>query len=286
MATPACTGLTCSFSAAGSYDSDGTIVGYRWQFGDGQTATGATPTHTYAGAGSYQVILTVTDDQYATGTATRTVVVGTPSAMAYRGGATRSVNAKTASVTVPAAVRAGDVLLLLVSANRTDSTLGVPAGWTRLQRVTDATMQSAVWWRVASSTDAGSAVTVTATLITKTDVQLLAYSGAAGSAIQAFAVATEPGSVASHRTPTVSVTSPGGWLVSYWADKTGAGTGWTAPTGVTRRLQSVGSGGGRITSLSGDSGGPVGVGTAGGLAATSSAASNMAVMWSIVLAAQ
>ena len=286
MATPVFTGLTGTFSAAGSYDSDGTIVEYRWQFGDGQTTTGMAPTHTYASAGSYQVTLTVTDNEYATGTATRTVVVGTPSAVAYRAGATRTVNARTATVTVPAAVRAGDVLLLLVSANRIDSTVGVPAGWTQLSRATDASMQSAVWWRVAGSADAGSGVTVTASLTTKTDVQLLAYSGVAGPAIQAFAVATEPGTSASHRTPTVSVTAPGGWLVSYWADKTGTATGWTAPAGVTRRYQSVGTGGGRISSLSGDSAGPVGLGTVGGLSATSSVASNMAVMWSIVLAAQ
>jgi len=286
MATPVCTGLTCSFSGAGSYASDGTIVGYQWQFGDTRTATGVAPSHTYATAGSYQVTLTVTDDDYATGTTTRTLQVGLPSAVAYRGGAARTVNATAAPVTVPATVRVGDALLLLVTANRIDSTLGVPAGWTRLQRVTDGTIQSAVWWRVASSTDAGSVVRVTTTLTTKTDVQLLAYSGTAGSAIAGFAVATEPGNTASHRTPTVSVSAPGRWLVSYWADKTGAATGWTGPAGVTRRLQSVGTGAGRITSLSGDSAGPVGVGTAGGLTATSSTTGNMAVMWSILLASQ
>ena len=285
MAVPACSGLTCTFSGAGSYDSDGTIVGYSWQFGDGQTATVVAPGHTYASPGSYQVTLTVTDDESATGTATRTVVVGTPSTVAYRGGSAKSVNATRATVTVPAGVRAGDALLLLVSANRTDSTLGVPAGWTRLQTATDGTMQSAVWWRLAGATDAGSALTVTATLTTKTDVQLLAYSGTAASPIAAFAVATEPGTSASHRTPTVSAGASGGWLVSYWADKTGNATGWTGPAGATRRLQSVGTGGGRITSLSVDSGGPVGAGTAGGLSATSSVSGNMSVMWSIVLAA-
>jgi arylsulfatase A-like enzyme len=285
MAVPACSGLTCTFSGAGSYDSDGTIVGYSWQFGDGQTATVVAPSHTYASAGSYQVTLTVTDDEYATGRATRTLVVGMPSTVTYRGGATKSVNATRATVTVPAGVRAGDALLLLVSANRTDSKLGVPAGWTRLQTATDGTIQSAVWWRLAGAADAGSALTVTATLTTKTDVQLLAYSGAAASPIAAFAVATEPGTGASHRTPTVSVGASGGWLVSYWADKTGTATGWTGPAGTTRRLQSVGSGGGHITSLSVDSGGPVSVGTAGGLSATSSVSSNMTVMWSIVLAA-
>lgn len=286
MAVPVCTGLTCTFSGTGSYDNDGTIVGYGWQFGDGTTATGATVSHTYSGAGSYQVTLTVTDNEYATGTATRTAVVGAPSAAAYRGGVRISVNATKATVAIPSAVRAGDVLLLLVSANGVDATLTPPAGWTRLQRVADGTMQSAVWWRLATAADAGAALTVTASRITKTDVQLLAYSGVSATPIEAFSVATEPGTTASHRTPTVSVTTADSWLVSYWADKTGTGTGWTSPAGVTRRVQSVGTGGGHITSLTGDSGGLVAVGTAGGLTATSSTANNMAAMWSIVLAAR
>jgi arylsulfatase A-like enzyme/PKD repeat protein len=286
IGTPVVNGLAVSFSAAGCSDSDGRITGYRWEFGDGATGTGVTPTHTYAAAGTYQVTLTVTDDEYATGTATRSVVVGTPtSVVAYRAGTRKTANATKLPVTVPAAVRAGDALLLVVSANRTDATLTVPAGWTRLQQVTDGTLQSVLWWRVATATDPGSAVTVTASVTTKTDVQLLAYSGAAASPVAAYATGTEPATTAAHKTPTVSVAAPGSWVVQYWADKTGTATGWTAPATATRRLQSVGAGGGHVTSLSVDSGGPVPVGTAGGRTATSSVAGNMAVMWTVVLAA-
>lgn len=39
------------------------IVRYEWQFGDGATGTGPTPTHVYAAAGNYLVTLDVTDDQ-------------------------------------------------------------------------------------------------------------------------------------------------------------------------------------------------------------------------------
>lgn len=52
-----------SFSSAGSYDPDGTIVSYSWQFGDGATSTDANPAHAYANIGKYSVILTVTDDK-------------------------------------------------------------------------------------------------------------------------------------------------------------------------------------------------------------------------------
>jgi chitodextrinase len=50
------------FDASGSTD-DGQIVTYAWTFGDGSTGSGIRPNHSYAVAGSYGVILTVTDDR-------------------------------------------------------------------------------------------------------------------------------------------------------------------------------------------------------------------------------
>ena len=41
--TTACTGRTCQFNAAGSFDPDGAIVSYEWTFGDGTTGSGPTP---------------------------------------------------------------------------------------------------------------------------------------------------------------------------------------------------------------------------------------------------
>src|SRR5215831_18846408 len=43
--------------------SDGTIVAYRWDFGDGATSSARHPTHTYASAGKFDVTLSVMDDQ-------------------------------------------------------------------------------------------------------------------------------------------------------------------------------------------------------------------------------
>lgn len=54
--------LAVTFSSTGSYDSDGTIASYRWDFGDGTSANGATATHTYTQAGTYTATLTVTDN--------------------------------------------------------------------------------------------------------------------------------------------------------------------------------------------------------------------------------
>lgn len=74
-------GLTASLDGSGSDDSDGSIVSFAWDFGDGASSTDAHPVHPYATAGARQVTLTVTDDDGATGVVTHTVTVtdGTPS---------------------------------------------------------------------------------------------------------------------------------------------------------------------------------------------------------------
>ena len=77
--TQSCTNLACAFDGSGSTDSDGTIASYRWDFGDGTTpGTGAKPSHTFAAGGTYNVTLTVTDNQGATGSSTVTVTVAAP----------------------------------------------------------------------------------------------------------------------------------------------------------------------------------------------------------------
>ena len=70
--------LTVTADASGSTDSDGTIAGYAWNFGDGTTATGVTVNHAYVAAGTYPVSLTATDDDGATTTLAKQVTVTAP----------------------------------------------------------------------------------------------------------------------------------------------------------------------------------------------------------------
>ncbi|MBB6248121.1 protease pro-enzyme activation domain-containing protein [Rhodanobacter sp. A1T4] len=53
-------GLTATFTDS-STDSGGTISTHAWTFGDGSTSAVASPSHTYAAAGTYSVTETVTD---------------------------------------------------------------------------------------------------------------------------------------------------------------------------------------------------------------------------------
>ena len=58
----AITGKSTQFSASGSFDPDGSITQYRWDFAGLGTGTGATPSFTFTRTGTHLVSLTVTDN--------------------------------------------------------------------------------------------------------------------------------------------------------------------------------------------------------------------------------
>ena len=58
---------TIFFNGSLSTDEDGRIVRWGWDFGDGFMATGKKTTHVYSTAGTYTVVLCVTDDDGAQG---------------------------------------------------------------------------------------------------------------------------------------------------------------------------------------------------------------------------
>ncbi len=70
--------LNVTLDGSGSTDSDGMIVSYAWDFGDGASGQGQTATHTYGSEGAYTVTLTVTDDDGATDSDSVTVTVTAP----------------------------------------------------------------------------------------------------------------------------------------------------------------------------------------------------------------
>ncbi|MFA5056089.1 MAG: PKD domain-containing protein [Dehalococcoidia bacterium] len=70
-------GSVIAFNGSTSYDPDGIITIYSWNFGDGTplVAGNATPTHVYGDNGTYTVTLTVTDNNGAVSTAATTATI-------------------------------------------------------------------------------------------------------------------------------------------------------------------------------------------------------------------
>ena len=72
--------VACTFTSTSS-DADGQITLTRWDFGDLTPAVDGTPVnHTYTAAGTFNVILTVTDNLGATNSVTLPVIVSPPAA--------------------------------------------------------------------------------------------------------------------------------------------------------------------------------------------------------------
>jgi PKD repeat protein len=68
-------GTPVSFNGSASTVPPGQLPGFTWNFGDGATASGPTPTHTYGSACVCTVSLTVTDDTAGTSFATTTATI-------------------------------------------------------------------------------------------------------------------------------------------------------------------------------------------------------------------
>jgi hypothetical protein len=80
---PACSGLSCNFSAVGTKDPNtGDSITYAWSFADptstNPTATGSATSHAFSGPGTYTVTLTATDGWGNAHTVTRDVTVTAP----------------------------------------------------------------------------------------------------------------------------------------------------------------------------------------------------------------
>jgi alpha-tubulin suppressor-like RCC1 family protein len=282
-ASGSCDLLACAFSATASTDDDGTIASYHWDFGDAVTATGPTPTHDYAVPGTYDVTLTVTDDDGATDAATVQVTASSPSTggtAEFRAVAGSSRNAASSSVVVPASVQAGDVLVMFVSTNRL-ATVTTPAGWAVLGTRTDGSdLRSWAFTRSAAAGTPGSTVAVVLDAQSKVDISLVAYDAGA---VTATASLAESGSDAAHDAPAASVSTAGSRVVHHWVTKVNDPVTWSLPGDLLVRRTANGSGSGQVCSVTAD-GGPGAAGTWPAHVATASIASGKAIGWTVVVA--
>jgi PKD repeat protein len=68
-------GIAVAFDGSGSSDPEGDPLSFSWDFGDGETGTGARPRHVYAAAGSFNVQLAVKDGHGGVGNASSTAAI-------------------------------------------------------------------------------------------------------------------------------------------------------------------------------------------------------------------
>ena len=140
---------TVTFEGDQSHDPDnGTITSYEWNFGDGNTTSGNYPTilHKYEDAGTYAVILTVTDNDTLTGNTTSSITVGK---------LTSSISISASSTNMPTG--SSTTVSGSISPIRTGTTVTVkyrPTGgsWSTLATVTtDANGQYSYSWRATTA---------------------------------------------------------------------------------------------------------------------------------------
>lgn len=276
-----CTGLSCSFDASASTDLDGSVASYAWTFGDGTSGTGASASRTYTSAGDRTVTLTVTDDQGATDTTSRTVSPQpVTSSAAFVDASTASGNRSTHAVSIPTTVRAGDQLVLFFTGNTTTPTYSEPSGWTRVETRSGDGVTASAWTRTATSDDAGRTVSLTSSALVKDVMTVAAYRGGS---VGVTASTLETADQAGHTTPTVAAPDSRRWVVSYWSDKGTNTTAWNLPGAVQRRAGVVGTGSGHTSAVLADSDGAVASGTQGGLKATADAAGSAAVTFTLLV---
>ena len=176
--TSSCAVLGCVFDSSSSSDPENALATYAWTFGDGETSADASPSHTYQSAGTYDVTLTVTDAGGLSDSTTHAVTVDAVAApIEFAGSAAAATSTAQAGVVVPATVRAGDRLVLVLSVNSTAPTFADPAGWTRLGTAVAKTMSTTVWTRVAGPADAGATVRVVLSAAAKSTLTVAAYRG-------------------------------------------------------------------------------------------------------------
>lgn len=279
-----CTGLACSFDGRGSQDPDGSISTYAWTFGDGQTGSGATPGHTYASAGTRTVSLTVTDSDGATASTSRQVTV-TSAAVAFVAAVSSNSSTTSQRVTVPAAVQAGDTMVLYFAANSTGATITPPAGWTSIESLDGVNHLGRAWTRTATAADAGSTVSVGLSATIKSDLTLAAYraTGGGSSTVVAHAGALDQVTRSNHQAPGVTTTGSGQWVSTYFAAKASTTVTWTVPAGQQVRASSITTGSGLISAVAVDSGAPVPTGPYPGVVGTTSVDVTRVVMFTTVI---
>lgn len=284
-----CTFLACVFDGTASSDPEGSLLEFAWSVNGTQSAVGETFSYGFTTAGTHEVTLTVTDPEGASDVQSHTVTVvadtGTvpDSDVEFIDSAANAgtANARTHAVKLPSGIQAGDVLVSVMTTNLFNSGATAPAGWEPKANVSTASMEGFMFSKIATAADAGSTVTFSLNGYARSSVAVSVYRNAAVTGAS-FVMEAASGASNKHTTPETAATL-GSWVLSYWADKTGATTSWSVPSSLAVRQTGAGTGAGHLSWMMADSDGPTATTTVGGLAGTANSSTANAVMGTVVL---
>jgi hypothetical protein len=204
-------------------------------------------------------------------------------ASAFRASSSAIADTNSLSITLPASLQAGDVVLMNVGINVLD-TISTPTGWTLLDSQAGASTRENLYGKVAGSTDAGATVTFTTpTALVKMSADCAAWSGgAATGTFHQVAGRLETTSQTTHTTPTITTTIDTCLIVQLVMVKSSSATSWTAPSGWTKRAEVYHTGAAPNGCIAG--GGDHAAGTYGGDVFTSDVAGGQGAMWTVAIA--
>lgn len=285
--TVSCALLACNVDASTSTDPDGDALTYTWSWGDGTAdGIGQTAQHGYATAGTRTVTLTVSDGALVDST-TRTAVTTAPptgdaATLGLVGTTSSAGNRTNHSTPLPAGLQPGDTLVMFITTN-SSAAINNPAGWTLIESRDGNQVRGRAWTRTALPGDGGNVVVTTGSTV-KSAMTIAAYrSSVRDSRVTASASAVVNTSSTTVTAPAVAVADANSWVVSAFSEKSANATTWTLPPVVTSRSTAAATGSGKVSSVVGDSNGPVAVGTAPSRAATVAPAVGRNVSFSVVV---
>jgi parallel beta-helix repeat protein len=122
--------LSVLFNGSSSYDRDGEIITYAWDFGDGHTGSGMIVGHSYSDGGTYNVTLNITDDNNLKDNISQNVnVADVNPPVIYNFQAIPSVQSPGGHVNISATVRdsdeLADVCLIIIYPDYTEENISI-----------------------------------------------------------------------------------------------------------------------------------------------------------------
>lgn len=209
--------------------------------------------------------------------------------IAFRASTSTTTTTGSATLTIPASVQAGDLLVLAGGLNNggdTSKDWATPSGWTRKDARDVSNLFAALHVRVAQAGDAGATVTLSTSALGKSGIVLAAWSGIDPSnPVEDWDIRAETVSTASHATPTVDTAGTDRQIVIVGVQSDSATQSWAAATGYTKRQDAIDNTnlGGHVTAtIQGKAASTVG--TYGGENLVAGAASAKAVTYTLALA--